>query len=101
MINDKFLEKNSDVPSVISKTLIQTIVKQSILPQHSVHGISHWARVFKNGCTLARLNNAKIEVVQLFAVFHDAKRDNDDKDFEHGQHSAEYAASLRGTLFNL
>ena len=37
----------------------------------------------------------------MFAVFHDSKRKNDGVDFKHGQHGAEYAATLRGTLFNL
>jgi uncharacterized protein len=97
----KFLEKSSDVPSVVSKALIQTILEQHALPWYSVHGISHWARVFENGCQLAQLTGAKIEVVQLFAVFHDSRREHDGRDFQHGQHGAEYAATLRGTHFNL
>jgi uncharacterized protein len=40
-------------------------------------------------------------VVRLFAVFHDSRRENDGVDFEHGERGAEYAASLRGTLFDL
>jgi uncharacterized protein len=86
---------------MISKALITTLLKQSILPRNSIHGLSHWARVFDNGYQLAQLTQANINVIQLFAIFHDAKRVNDGRDFGHGQRGAEYAASLRGTLFNL
>lgn len=97
MSTKKLSEKGSNVPSIVSKALMQTILEQNALPWYSVHGISHWARVFENGNQLAQITGAKIEVVQLFAVFHDSKREND----RHGQHGAEYAATLRGTLFNL
>ncbi|MDM8557269.1 hypothetical protein [Candidatus Parabeggiatoa sp. HSG14] len=97
----EFVNKYNDIPSIISKELMQTIVEQCVLPWYSLHSISHWARVFENGCQLAQQTKAKIEVVQLFAVFHDAKRKHDGRDFRHGQRGAEYAASLRCILFNL
>jgi uncharacterized protein len=55
----------------------------------------------RNALEIAASNGAIVEVVRLFAVFHDSRRENDGVDFEHGERGAEYAASLRGTLFDL
>lgn len=40
-------------------------------------------------------------VVELFALLHDAKRVNEGIDEEHGRRAAEWAAQLRGSLFQL
>jgi HD superfamily phosphodiesterase len=61
---------------MISEELIQRALKEYTLPWYGIHGISHWARVLENSLRLAKLAGAKIEVVQLFALFHDAKRRN-------------------------
>ena len=87
--------------NIISKELIHTILDQYTLPWRGIHGISHWARVFENGCQLAQANKAKVEIIQLFAIFHDIKRVNEGRDRGHGYRGAEYAASLRGKLFQL
>ncbi len=39
--------------------------------------------------------------MQLFAVFHDSRRINETTDFGHGQRGADFAAELRGDLFDL
>ena len=67
----------------------------------SIHGASHWRRVERNALEIAASNGAIVEVVRLFAVFHDSRRENDGVDSKHGERGAEYAASLRGTLFDL
>ena len=87
--------------SIITKELISKINAQYILALNGIHGISHWARVLENGEKLAELNNANLYVVQLFAVFHDAKRINDGRDPDHGRRGAEFAYSLNGRLFKL
>jgi uncharacterized protein len=81
--------------------LIQVILEQYALAWDGVHGVTHWARVLENGRRLAGLTGAKLEVVELFAVLHDAKRRNEGIDFVHGPEGAEYAASLKGTLIQL
>jgi len=83
------------------KQLVRAILEEYALPQQGVHGVSHWARVLENGIRLAKVTNANIEVVQLFAVLHDAKRENEAVDDDHGRRGAEYAARLRGDLFDL
>lgn len=70
-------------------------------PGYSVHGPDHWRRVERNGLLLATRTGADIAVVRLFALFHDSRRENDGWDDGHGARGAEYAASLRGTVFHL
>lgn len=86
---------------MITKKLIDTIINQYALSLNCIHGLSHWARVLENGKRLAKINNANIQVVQLFAIFHDAKRINNGVDSGHGQRGAKFAGSLQGSFFNL
>jgi uncharacterized protein len=83
------------------KPLVHAILKDYALPRAGTHGVSHWARVLENGLRLAQVTGANIEVVQLFAVFHDSRRVNEGWDFGHGCRGAELAAKLRGHLFKL
>ncbi len=86
---------------MITQNLIQTILDQYTLEWNGVHGISHWARVLENGLRLAKETGAIIQVVELFAIFHDSRRVNEKRDHDHGLRGAEYAATLRGHLFDL
>ncbi len=70
---------------MITPDLIAAILRQYILGLHSLHGISHWARVLENGLKLAGTTGASAQVVQLFAVFHDARRLNEYRDLGHGK----------------
>jgi len=71
------------------------------LPPRGYHGIVHWARVLENGVRVAHSTGADTEVVTLFALFHDARRVNEDWDPGHGQRGGDLACSLRGTLVHL
>jgi len=84
---------------MITEGLIRKILGEYPLPWDGIHGLAHWARVLENSLRLAKSTGAKIEVVQLFAVFHDARRVNEGADSGHGRRGAEFAASLRGSLF--
>jgi uncharacterized protein len=68
---------------------------------HSVHGPSHWRRVERNGLLLATQTGAKIEVVKLFALFHDSKRENEMTDHGHGMRGAEFAKEMRGEWYDI
>jgi uncharacterized protein len=81
--------------------LIRVIRRQYRLSWRGIHGVVHWARVLENGARLAGLTGARMEVVQLFALFHDSGRFNEDYDPDHGQRGAELATALRGTAFQL
>lgn len=69
--------------------------------RNSIHGPSHWLRVERIGLLLTTRSGAIEEVVRLFAVFHDSRREHDGHDTVHGSRGAAYAASLRGKLFDL
>lgn len=86
---------------MISKTLIDAILGQYSLSPEGIHGLSHWARVLESGRNLARKTGARIEVVELFAVFHDSRRLNEGWDRGHGLRGAEFACQLRGNQFHL
>lgn len=62
------------------------------------HGVNHWARVLENGLEIAKVTGADIEVVALFALFHDSRRVNEFIDDEHGMRGGDFARSLRDTL---
>jgi uncharacterized protein len=87
---------------LITQQLIEAIRKQYLLPWNGFHGIGHWSRVRENGlCIAARLANVNVVVVELFAIFHDAKRRNEGIDIGHGYRGAALAKKLRGSLFEL
>jgi uncharacterized protein len=81
--------------------IVHAILGQYVLPQHGIHGVAHWARVLETGVRLAGVTGANIEVVQLFAVFHDSQRVTEEADPSHGIRGAAFAAELRGKLFDL
>lgn len=76
---------------MISKSLIEAIVAQYGQPLSGRHGLAHWARVLENGRLLAHRTDADLAVVELFAVFHDACRQNEALDPDHGSRGAELA----------
>lgn len=77
------------------------MTREFLCDRASVHGPSHWRRVERNGLLIATRSGAVEEVVRLFAVFHDSRREHDGWDDSHGSRGAAYAASLRGMLFDL
>ena len=81
--------------------LWQIVTAQFHAPEYSVHGPDHWRRVERNGLLLATRTGVDTDIVRLFALFHDSRRENDGCDDGHGGRGAEYAASLRGTAFEL
>ncbi|GAK60355.1 hypothetical protein U27_00246 [Candidatus Vecturithrix granuli] len=78
----------------LTTRLFQALQQQYALPLHGIHGISHWARVYENGCRIAEKTRVNLKIVQLFALFHDSKRQNEGADPEHGIRGAKYAATF-------
>jgi len=81
--------------------LWQHVIAQFACGVHSIHGPTHWRRVERNGLYIAEKNGAIVDVVSLFALFHDSRRENEDEDEGHGERGADFAASLRGVMFDL
>jgi uncharacterized protein len=85
----------------IYPALLSAIREQYRLDWYGIHGIQHWARVWAIGQRLASRTGADVDVVTLFAIFHDACRHNDDRDPRHGQRGAKLARSFHDTLLHL
>jgi uncharacterized protein len=81
--------------------MIARILSGYSLPLDGYHGVVHWARVLENGLRIAEETPADPEVVELFALFHDSRRINEDHDEGHGLRGGELARSLRGSLIHL
>jgi len=86
---------------VITPELIQAIREQYRLPWNGFHGVVHWARVRENGLRLAQHTGINPDVVELFAMFHDACRWNEDHDPSHGSRGADLALKFHGQFFEL
>lgn len=82
-------------------SLWQQVIGQFALPPSSLHGPGHWRRVEQNGLKLAQRSGARVDVVRLFAVFHDSRRQNEFTDPQHGPRGAELAHQWRGRYFEI
>lgn len=91
----------SDLQLQLDPALVHRVLDQFALSPSGIHGATHWARVLANGTRLAALTGARVEVVQLFALFHDARRINEGSDPEHGRRGAVLARETLGTWFEL
>jgi uncharacterized protein len=81
--------------------LWQRVIKECAPRWPSVHGPDHWRRVERNALILATQTGADVEIVRLFALFHDSQRTNDGYDLEHGPRAAVYVRSLWGSALEL
>jgi len=79
--------------------VIEVVRAQYSLSWDGTHGCPHWERVRENGLRLAGGTGARVDVVELFAYFHDACRSNEGRDPRHGSRGAELARRLAGTVF--
>lgn len=73
-----------------------------------LHGLPHWARVYKNAQELVEMEQARghaprLDVIHLFSYLHDHERQNDDEDYQHGGAAAENALKMRneGRIFKI
>jgi len=86
---------------MISHKLVKAIRAQFLLDWQGIHGVPHWGRVLDNGLRLAETTDARVEVVELFAFFHDSRREHDGTDHGHGERAAGFALELHGRFFEL
>lgn len=86
---------------IVTANLFRNISDQYSLSTKGIHGIAHWARVLANGRKLARQTGANMNVVELFAVFHDSRRLSDARDPEHGLRGGRLAVEKRGDWFDI
>ncbi|HSB06541.1 MAG TPA: hypothetical protein VLK23_15260 [Thermodesulfobacteriota bacterium] len=75
---------------MLSQELIRSILARYALPWEGIHGVPHWARVLENRRRISEMTEARRDVVELFAVFHDSQRVNDGIDDGHGRRGTEW-----------
>ena len=84
------------------KLLLSKNISHFELGSRSPHGPSHWGRVLTNGLKISdHTSGVDLEVVELFAFFHDSCRENDNNDPFHGKRAVIFAESFRGDYFSL
>ena len=77
--------------------LVQEVLARKHHIEFSVHGLQHWQRVERNGLFIASRDGGDVEVISLFALFHDSQRINDFEDPEHGARGASLATEFYKT----
>lgn len=70
--------------------------KEESIEIGTVHGLTHWDRVFENGQKLLD-EGVNEKVVAAFAYTHDVFRNNDGNDYGHGPRASEMIKSIRNT----
>ncbi len=94
--------QHTDVDSLrYTAPIVREILTGYLLPLHGIHGVGHWGRVLENGWHLAAETGANVDVVVLFALFHDSRRINEDHDDGHGRRGADLARKMRASLPSL
>ena len=83
------------------RALLRVVRARFRLDWQGIHGVPHWARVRWNGLSMAAVNGARADVVELFACLHDCQRWHDGRDQEHGARAADFTLTLDRQLPNL
>jgi uncharacterized protein len=86
---------------MIVRRLFPAVRDRFALDLHGVHGLAHWARVHLHGVAIASAHRLRTDVPALFAFLHDACRENDGSDPEHGPRAVGLAERLRGRCFEV
>ena len=85
----------------IKQRLLTKILAETTVHRGSIHALSHWKRVERNGLYLAQFNDANKDVIQYFAFLHDCRRLHDGHDEGHGKRAADYARKIRSDFIDL
>ena len=81
--------------SAVEPGLVASILAEYRLEFAGIHGPAHWLRVRANGLALAaRTPAADADLVELFALLHDCRREDEDRDHGHGERAAAHATRL-------
>ena len=75
--------------------LVETVISRAWARESPVHGETHWRCVTASGVALAAETGADAELVFLFGLLHDTRRENDFVDPAHGPRAAAFARELQ------
>jgi uncharacterized protein len=81
--------------TLLTPALIKRVISEFPINPKGHHGTAHWMRVRANGLLLAAETGANPVVIELFALFHDSQRHNENTDPEHGKRGALNAVRYR------
>lgn len=80
---------------VVAPWLVAKVLSDYALDLRGIHGPAHWLRVRGNGLALAAMTpGADAVVVELFALMHDCRRQDEERDLGHGERAAVHARRL-------
>jgi uncharacterized protein len=86
---------------IITPDFVTFLRFQFMLDWKGIHGVSHWARVRRNGLLIAKDNGADRSVIEYFSFLHDSRRFDEDADPDNGKRAAEFALSMRDSYVDL
>ena len=86
---------------VVTQPFFDFLANKYALNHNGFHGIDHWLRVLINGRQLASETGADLKVVEYFALIHDVMRQDEDRDINHGNRSANLVLALDGDWLHL
>jgi len=80
---------------MISTELLLKIKEQFQIDWWGLHGALHFNNVLLNGRLLGNQTGVNQRVLDYFSIFHDAGRENDGIDRDHGKRGADLASTFR------
>ena len=86
-----------EASKTVTQEFFEYLVESHSLGHDGFHGKDHCLRVLQNAREIAVGTGANLRVLELFAVLHDSRRENENHDPEHGLRAAARAEELRGT----
>jgi uncharacterized protein len=76
--------------------LLKAVRRNEFTPKSVLHGEQHWKRVTLSGLWIAdRVPGADREVIYLFGLLHDCRRQDDGADLSHGPRAAKEAVNFQ------
>ena len=89
-----------ELKDVDTSGLLRDAEARFVLGRSSVHGPAHWKAVLANGMTLADQLEADRNLVAVFALLHDCRREDEWDDPRHGARAAAVASELNGCFYD-
>ena len=89
-----------ELKDVDTSGLLRDAEARFVLGRSSVHGPAHWKAVLDNGMTLADQFEADRNLVAVFALLHDCRREDEWRDPRHGARAAAVASELNGRFYD-
>lgn len=85
--------------NLIPKNTLKDILEEYELDlKESFDGIDHISRVIENGIILSEINGSNLNVIIVYAFFHNIKKKNNEQDIGHAERSANFLRHYESEL---